>query len=277
MPIARRSPLVSVSNVVVDRTTRPRTCALLVTIRRLSRDQRQVVQVAAEFADSDEWAAAGSPTAAHWIAQEADIEVSTAREWIRVGRCLRDLPASAAAFAQGVAELQQSPDSHQIRDNRQRGRADGSGRPNPGRTPRTSHRGLAGANQQRRTTPTPPTQPQVLLVANRTRRHDHIHRAAGAVDGRRPHHTTGTSGDEIHCSARGIRPLAHPGPTVRRCGRSTGRSRLGPKKRRCGRRVRGGAPRAGRRMHTRRRQPDPGLGRRTGGTERIHSGADPRR
>ncbi|MDH4277240.1 MAG: 13E12 repeat family protein [Acidimicrobiia bacterium] len=58
--------------------------------------------MAAEFADSDEWIVAGSATAAHWIALAADIEVSTAREWIRVGRCLRDLPASANAFAQGV-------------------------------------------------------------------------------------------------------------------------------------------------------------------------------
>ncbi|MDH3302083.1 MAG: 13E12 repeat family protein [Acidimicrobiia bacterium] len=102
MPTPRRSPLLAASGFVADRATRPRTRALLATIRRLSRDQHQVVQVAAEFADSDEWAAAGSPTAAHWIAQAADIEVSTAREWIRVGRCLRSLPATADAFARGV-------------------------------------------------------------------------------------------------------------------------------------------------------------------------------
>lgn len=102
MPSARRSPFVSAPGFVVDSATRPRTRALLATIQRLSRDQRDVVQVAAAFADSEEWVVAGSPTAAHWIAQAADIEVSTAREWIRVGRCLRTLPASADAFTRGV-------------------------------------------------------------------------------------------------------------------------------------------------------------------------------
>ncbi len=102
MPTVRRSPLSSSSDPLVQSAARPRTRALLITIRRLSRDQREIVHVAAEFADSDEWIAAGSPTAAHWIAQAADIEVSTAREWIRVGRSLRSLPASAGAFARGV-------------------------------------------------------------------------------------------------------------------------------------------------------------------------------
>lgn len=41
----------------------------------------------------------GSPTAAHYLADLADIEVCTAREWIRVGRRLRELPATADAFA----------------------------------------------------------------------------------------------------------------------------------------------------------------------------------
>ena len=82
--------------------TGPRTRLLLATIRQLARDQREVVRVAADFADSEEWEAASLPTPAHWIALAADIEISTAREWIRVGRCLRTLPASADAFDRGA-------------------------------------------------------------------------------------------------------------------------------------------------------------------------------
>ena len=64
-----------------------------------ARSQFRIVSMAADFADSAEWAAESAPTAAHWLADVADIEVSTAREWIRVGRRLRELPASADAFA----------------------------------------------------------------------------------------------------------------------------------------------------------------------------------
>ena len=64
--------------------------------------QRQLVMVAAEFADSSEWVLAGSPNAARWLADACDVEVCTAREWIRIGRRLRDLPHIARAFNAGV-------------------------------------------------------------------------------------------------------------------------------------------------------------------------------
>ncbi|MEL6890840.1 MAG: DUF222 domain-containing protein [Actinomycetota bacterium] len=60
--------------------------------------QRKVVGLAADFADSGEWGATGLASAAHWIARAADIELCTAREWIRVGKKLRVLPGIAAAF-----------------------------------------------------------------------------------------------------------------------------------------------------------------------------------
>ncbi len=63
--------------------------------------QRQVVGLAADFADSGEWGATGVSSAAHWIAKAADIELCTAREWIRVGKKLRGLPSIADAFEQG--------------------------------------------------------------------------------------------------------------------------------------------------------------------------------
>ena len=45
-----------------------------------STSQRTVIGLAADFADSGEWIAAGAMSAAHWIAGAADIEVCTARE-----------------------------------------------------------------------------------------------------------------------------------------------------------------------------------------------------
>ena len=63
--------------------------------------QVRIVELCAEFADGVEWVYDGSPTAAHWIADVADIETSTAREWIRIGRKLAELPTIAAAFAAG--------------------------------------------------------------------------------------------------------------------------------------------------------------------------------
>ena len=65
----------------------------------LARCPWRIVCASAAFADSEEWVAAGAPTPAHYLAGLADVEVCTAREWIRVGRCLRTLPATADAFA----------------------------------------------------------------------------------------------------------------------------------------------------------------------------------
>ena len=58
--------------------------------------------LAAEFADSHEWVIAGSPTPAHWLAHTADVEVCTAREWIRIGKKLHTLFNIAEAFSDGI-------------------------------------------------------------------------------------------------------------------------------------------------------------------------------
>ena len=63
--------------------------------------QHSLVVLAAEFADSVEWVLNASPSPAHWIADVADVETCTAREWIRIGRRLTDLPVVADAFAAG--------------------------------------------------------------------------------------------------------------------------------------------------------------------------------
>jgi hypothetical protein len=66
--------------------------------RSLAHSQHRLVVLAAEFDESDEWWASGAGTAAHWLAAQLDVCVATAREWIRIGKALRDLPALAAAF-----------------------------------------------------------------------------------------------------------------------------------------------------------------------------------
>jgi Domain of unknown function (DUF222) len=80
---------------------RPLTIQLSNALAAWSTSQRTVVGLAADFADSGEWAAAGVASAAHWIAEVADIELSTAREWIRIGRLLRSLAVIADAFIAG--------------------------------------------------------------------------------------------------------------------------------------------------------------------------------
>ncbi len=77
---------------------RPLTRRLDDALTTWSTSQRTIIGLAADFADSGEWMATGAASAAHWIAAAADIEVCTAREWIRVGRRLRTLPVIADAF-----------------------------------------------------------------------------------------------------------------------------------------------------------------------------------
>lgn len=90
-------------------TRSPTQTSPIQTDLRLSRDlndalttwstsQRTVIGLAADFADSGEWMATNAASAAHWIAAVADIEVCTAREWIRVGRRLRSLTFIADLF-----------------------------------------------------------------------------------------------------------------------------------------------------------------------------------
>ena len=66
---------------------------------RSSDDQSQLVALAAEFADSDEWARAGYSTPGRWIAEMLEIAPRTANEWIRVGMCLRALPLTDTALS----------------------------------------------------------------------------------------------------------------------------------------------------------------------------------
>jgi hypothetical protein len=62
--------------------------------------QFEMVIAAAAFAKSPEWILDGLPTPAHWLATVAGVEACTAREWIRIGKALTQLPVTMAAFAQ---------------------------------------------------------------------------------------------------------------------------------------------------------------------------------
>ncbi len=53
--------------------------------------QHRLVHLVAWLDDSGEWVLDGMATCAHWVSAALDIEVSTAREWIRIGKKLRSL------------------------------------------------------------------------------------------------------------------------------------------------------------------------------------------
>lgn len=80
--------------------TRPLMRQLEAVVETWARTHHELVRLAAEFADSPDWIVTGAPTPAHWLASIADVETCTAREWIRIGRRLRELPSIAEAFAE---------------------------------------------------------------------------------------------------------------------------------------------------------------------------------
>jgi hypothetical protein len=68
--------------------------------QRLSAVQHELVTAVARFAAGTEWTDQ-APTAAHWIADHLDVHLGTAREWIRIGSALADLPSVEQAFREG--------------------------------------------------------------------------------------------------------------------------------------------------------------------------------
>jgi hypothetical protein len=76
--------------------------AVVAVGERWASGQRDLVGLVVDLDASGEWALDGATSCAHWIADALDIELCTAREWLRIGRSLRELPAIAAAFAAGA-------------------------------------------------------------------------------------------------------------------------------------------------------------------------------
>ncbi|MFZ4586002.1 MAG: DUF222 domain-containing protein [Acidimicrobiia bacterium] len=82
-----------------------RTVAIEVEIAGLVgslRDQKaRLLELVGEYDALGGWMSSGAMSCAHWLANLCDIELSTAREQVRVARALRRLPAAAAAVASG--------------------------------------------------------------------------------------------------------------------------------------------------------------------------------
>ena len=70
--------------------------------RRVSAGQYELVRLIAELDYSGEWLLDGAATSAHWVADACDIEVCTAREWLRIGQALHRLPITNAAAHDGA-------------------------------------------------------------------------------------------------------------------------------------------------------------------------------
>ncbi len=56
--------------------------------QRWSSSQRELLPLVVELDRSGAWGLDGARSCAHWVADALDIEISTAREWIRVGLAL---------------------------------------------------------------------------------------------------------------------------------------------------------------------------------------------
>jgi hypothetical protein len=62
----------------------------------------ELIALVEELDRSGEWMLDGAATSSHWVAQNLDVELCTAREWLRIGRALRELPMTTVAFEAGL-------------------------------------------------------------------------------------------------------------------------------------------------------------------------------
>ncbi len=67
----------------------------------------RIVTCATAFNNTGAWARTGHSTCTGWLAEELGVSFGTAREWLRVGRCLNLLPSINAAFASGALSYSQ--------------------------------------------------------------------------------------------------------------------------------------------------------------------------
>lgn len=81
---------------VLSRAERVRTLG-----RMAQTAMRELLGELLAFERSREWMASGARSCAQWLVDELDVDVVTAREWLRVSRKLATLPLTAAALAAG--------------------------------------------------------------------------------------------------------------------------------------------------------------------------------
>ena len=84
-----------------EKVERPLCAAVVAAGAQWSAGQRELVRLVTQLDTSGEWIIDGAPSCAHWVADALDIEVCTAREWLRIGRALVKLKRIDAAFADG--------------------------------------------------------------------------------------------------------------------------------------------------------------------------------
>lgn len=90
------------ATVVSTTVSAERLAALILGIgRRCSRQQYDLCRLLADYDLSGHWARSGAVTCSRWAADALEVETSTAREWLRVGHALRELPVIGTAFAEG--------------------------------------------------------------------------------------------------------------------------------------------------------------------------------
>ncbi len=97
MPVATIAPVVEDASADVSLPDR-----IANAVQSWSTSQIELVMLAAELCDSPVWILEGSPTAAHYLATIADVEPATARDWIRVGKRVRELPVIGQLFEDGI-------------------------------------------------------------------------------------------------------------------------------------------------------------------------------
>ncbi len=69
--------------------------------RMLHNSRYRLIVALAAYDGTGRWALTGAVTCAHWAADTLGVAVGTAREWLRIGHALQDLPAVARAMADG--------------------------------------------------------------------------------------------------------------------------------------------------------------------------------
>src|SRR3954454_14450944 len=68
---------------------------------RIAAAQAELLAWIAEFDRREGWAGLGLLSCAHWLSWRVGLSLGTARDQVRVARRLEELPALAAAFADG--------------------------------------------------------------------------------------------------------------------------------------------------------------------------------
>ena len=165
-------------------TTRPLTRQLEEIVETWAKSQYELVMLAAEFADSPEWIVTGSPTAAHWLAIIADVEPCTAREWIRIGRLLKTLPATADALKTRQISYSKARTLTRLSHTTERTGTARHCNDHYRRRPRTRPGRLAPPQPRTRGHCRPSSASAIGEMAHRARRHGDFHAAATTTDGR---------------------------------------------------------------------------------------------